>query len=100
MPIGDKLGLYKALAKGGPMTAADLAGSTGTAEHYEWLAAQAASDCVTCDAATAKVAMPPEQPMAVADEYGPALIGALGDPVAAAILDEPASFRGIQSIRR
>jgi len=42
--IGDKLGLYKAMAGAGPMTSAELAAKTGTSERYvrEWLAAQAA----------------------------------------------------------
>src|SRR5437899_2588000 len=41
--IGDRLGLYKALAAGGPMTAGELAKRTETTERYvrEWLSAQA-----------------------------------------------------------
>src|SRR3954452_3931314 len=40
--IGDELGLYRAMATGGPCTAADLGERTGTAERYvaEWLRAQ------------------------------------------------------------
>ena len=40
--IGDKLGLYKAMADGGPATSAELAKRTGTAERYvrEWLRAR------------------------------------------------------------
>ena len=42
--IGDKLGLYKAMAAAGPLTAAELAAHTGTTERYlrEWLVNQAA----------------------------------------------------------
>lgn len=42
--IGDKLGLYKAMADSKPITAAELARRTGTTERYlsEWLANQAA----------------------------------------------------------
>jgi len=42
--IGDRLGLYKGLASGGPQTSAELAKRTGTSERYvrEWLSAQAA----------------------------------------------------------
>ncbi len=42
--IGDKLGLYKALASGGPQTPAELARKTNTTERYvrEWLSNQAA----------------------------------------------------------
>ena len=51
--IGDKLGLYKAMAGAGPMTSAELAQKTGTTERYvrEWLNAQAAGGFVTYDAA-------------------------------------------------
>ena len=49
--IGDKLGLYKALDEGGPMTPAELAEKTGTAERYvrEWLSCEAAGGYVTYD---------------------------------------------------
>ena len=42
--IGDKLGLYKAMAEAGPITSEELANRTGTTERYvrEWLASQAA----------------------------------------------------------
>ena len=42
--IGDKLGLYRAMAGAGPLTPAELASRTGTAERYvrEWSSAQAA----------------------------------------------------------
>ena len=45
MLVGDKLGLYRALASNGPMDPASLARTTGTTERYirEWLSAQAAS---------------------------------------------------------
>ena len=47
--IGDRLGLYRELAAGGPYTSAELAARTGTSERYvrEWLGAQAASGWVT-----------------------------------------------------
>src|SRR5687767_12451328 len=40
--IGDRLGLYRALAEGGPATSKELAGRTGTHERYirEWLEQQ------------------------------------------------------------
>src|SRR6476646_1496504 len=46
--IGDRLGLYKAMAAAGPITSAELAEKTGTAERYvrEWLNAQAAGGFV------------------------------------------------------
>src|SRR6202162_1636518 len=72
--IGDKLGLYKALAAGGPQTAAELAKRTGTAERYirEWLSAQAAGGYVTYDPATKTFTLPNEQAFALAVEDSPA----------------------------
>jgi 2-polyprenyl-3-methyl-5-hydroxy-6-metoxy-1,4-benzoquinol methylase len=65
--IGDKLGLYRAMADAGPVTSADLAEKTGTAERYvrEWLNANAASGYVTYDSATQKYALPAEQAYAI-----------------------------------
>ena len=89
--VGDKLGLYSALAAKGPMNSAELAKATGTSERYirEWLAAQAASGYIEYDAASAKFSMLPEQAMALADEDSPVFLGAVGNMVAAAFLDEP-----------
>ena len=91
MLIGDKLGLYKALAAKGPLTAAELAQATGTGERYmrEWLAAQAASGYVDYDAVSGKFSMTPEQGMILADEDSPVFMGAVGSLVAATFLDEP-----------
>ncbi|WP_298874539.1 class I SAM-dependent methyltransferase [uncultured Bradyrhizobium sp.] len=91
MLLGDKLGLYKALAKGGPMDPATLAQTTGTSERYirEWLSAQAASGYVEYDSATGKFSMLPEQIMALADEDSPVFLGAVGSLVSATFLDEP-----------
>jgi DNA-binding IclR family transcriptional regulator len=52
--VGDKLGLYKAMAGAGWLTPAELAAKTSTAERYvrEWLNANAASGYVTYDAST------------------------------------------------
>jgi SAM-dependent methyltransferase len=74
--IGDRLGLYKAMAGSDPMTSAELATKTGTTERYvrEWLAAQAAGGFVTYDAATARYALPPEQALALADESSPVFL--------------------------
>jgi SAM-dependent methyltransferase len=75
--IGDRLGLYKAMAEHGAMTPAELAGRTKTQERYvrEWLNNQAAGGYVAYDAATKKYVLPAEQAMALADETSPAFIG-------------------------
>ena len=89
--IGDKLGLYKAMAGAGPMTSAELATRTKTTERYvrEWLSAQAAGGFVTYDAASEKFTLPPEQTMALADEQSPVFLPGFFEIVAACIKDEP-----------
>jgi SAM-dependent methyltransferase len=71
--IGEKLGLYKTLAKSGPLTPAELAEKSGTTERYvrEWLNSQAAGGYVTYDAASGRYSMTPEQAFALADEDSP-----------------------------
>jgi 2-polyprenyl-3-methyl-5-hydroxy-6-metoxy-1,4-benzoquinol methylase len=75
--IGDRLGLYKAMAASGPLTSTELATRTGTNERYvrEWLNNQAAGGYVTYDAATKCYTLPPEQAFALADETSPAFVG-------------------------
>ena len=74
--IGDKLGLYRALAAGGPQTPGELAKRTGTAERYvrEWLSAQAAGGYVTYDPGPGKFHLSEEQAFAMADENSPAFL--------------------------
>ena len=89
--VGDKLGLYKAMAGAGPLTSAELAAKTGTTERYvrEWLAAQAAGGFVTYDAASGKYTLPPEQAMALADENSPVFLPGFFQAVEAAIKGVP-----------
>jgi 2-polyprenyl-3-methyl-5-hydroxy-6-metoxy-1,4-benzoquinol methylase len=74
--IGDKLGLYKALAEGGPQSPGELAKKTATTERYikEWLCSQAAGGYVTYDASTGKFHLTEEQAFALADESSPAFL--------------------------
>jgi SAM-dependent methyltransferase len=89
--IGDKLGLYKAMADGSPVTPAVLAERTGTDERYvrEWLSSQAASGYVTYDPASEQFALPPEQALALAQDNSPVFIPGAFQLVAALIKDEP-----------
>ncbi len=74
--IGDRLGLYRAIGDGRPVTPAALAERTGTAERYvrEWLNAHAAAGYVDYDPQTGEYSMSREQAMLFADEGGPAFI--------------------------
>jgi len=70
--IGDRLGLYKALAQS-PATSTELADRTGTNERYvrEWLNNQAAGGYVQYDAGTGTYSMNDEQKLVLADPNGP-----------------------------
>jgi len=84
--LGDRLGLYRALRDGSPITPAGLAERTGTAERYvrEWLNAHAAAGYVDYYPQTGQYAMSPEQAMIFADEGGPAfIVGAFQSAVGA-----------------
>ena len=76
MVIGDRLGLYRALAANGPLTPAELAGLTGTATRYvaEWLAGQAAGGYVRYDPTSGRYWLSEEQALALADEQSPAFL--------------------------
>ncbi len=73
--IGEKLGLYKALASG-PMTPAELAAKTQTDERYlrEWLSSQAAGGYITYDEQNHKFSLSEEQAFALAQEDSPAYL--------------------------
>lgn len=89
--LGDKLGLFKALAAKGPLSPAGLARETGTAERYvrEWLSSQAATGYVTFDAATGLFSMSPEQAAVLADAESPVAMSGGFYSLAAVWADEP-----------
>ena len=74
--MGDKLGLYRALAATDGLTPAQLAERTGTAERYvcEWLNAQAAGGYVSYDPGSGRYTLPPEQTIALTDPDSPAYL--------------------------
>jgi SAM-dependent methyltransferase len=91
--VGEKLGLYKALASLGAATSNELAEKTGTNERYvrEWLAAQAASGYVNYDGETRWYWLSPEQAYALADESSPAYVpGAF--QIAASVFEDGAKI--------
>jgi SAM-dependent methyltransferase len=89
--VGDKLGLYKAMAGSGPLTSAELAAKSGTHERYvrEWLASQAAGGFVTYDPVTERYNLPAEQAMALADESSPVFLPGFFEIIEACIKDVP-----------
>ena len=89
--MGDKLGLYRALAGAGPLTPAELAERTGTAERYvrEWLNAQAAGAFIDYDPDSGRYTLPAEQAMALTDESSPAYLPGFFQIALGSVLDSP-----------
>ena len=75
--IGDRLGLFKALADGGPATSAELAARTGSNERYarEWLGGMASAGYVDYDPATGRFTLREAHVPVLAQEGGPYFFG-------------------------
>jgi 2-polyprenyl-3-methyl-5-hydroxy-6-metoxy-1,4-benzoquinol methylase len=89
--LGDKLGLYRAMAGAGALTSDELAERTGTAERYvrEWLNAQAAGGYVHYDPETGRYALPAEQAVALTDSSSPAFLPGIFQIAIGSVLDSP-----------
>jgi SAM-dependent methyltransferase len=87
--IGDRLGLYKAMAGAGPITSSTLAAKTGTHERYvrEWLGNQTAGGYVVYNPADRTYELPAEQAMVVADEDSPVFLGGAFESIASCYAD-------------
>lgn len=74
--LGNKLGLYKAMAGAGPVSAGELAARTGCSERYvlEWLNSQAAGGYVDYHAVSGTYELSPEQAMVLADDTSPVFV--------------------------
>src|SRR5690606_1592951 len=72
--LGDRVGIFKAMGDGKPLSVRELAEKTGARERYlrEWLSAQAAADYVTYHEDTDRFSLTPEQAMVFAEENSPA----------------------------
>jgi SAM-dependent methyltransferase len=77
--VGDRLGLYQAMASSGPVSSQELAAKTGLNERYvrEWLLNQTASSYVEYDPASGRYTLPAEHAMALTDTSSPAYVGGL-----------------------
>lgn len=89
--IGDKLGLFEALANNGPMTSDELASKTGTSERYirEWLSAQAASGYVDFDSEDENFFMNPEQIAVFGNRKSPVFMTGAFYAITSVYIDEP-----------
>ena len=90
MIIGEKLGLYKAMAGAGPLTSQEVAERAGAAERSvrEWLRNQAAGGYITYDPESDRYTLPDEHALALADEESPFYILGVYDSIASLYADE------------
>jgi SAM-dependent methyltransferase len=89
--IGDRLGLYKAMAGAGPMTPAQLAGATATTERYvrEWLGNAAASGYTAYDPEAGTYELTEEAAFCLADPESPVFLPGGYQLMSAMVRDEP-----------
>jgi SAM-dependent methyltransferase len=99
MLIGEKLGLYKAMAHAGPLTSQEVAERSGAAERYvrEWLGNQAAGGYVTYDPESERYTLPYEHALALADEDSPFYILGIYDSIASLYADEDQIIEAFRS---
>jgi SAM-dependent methyltransferase len=97
--IGDRLGLYRALAGAGPLTPGELAERTETSERYvrEWLNAQAAGGYVEYDADGGRYTLPPEQAVALTDPDSPAYLPGFFQIALGSVVDSPKILEAARS---
>jgi SAM-dependent methyltransferase len=97
--LGDKLGLYRALAGAGPLTSADLAERAGCAERYvrEWLGSQVAAAYVEYDPAAETYELPPEHAAVLADPDSPMLLTPAYNVPASMWIDEEQAVRAFRT---
>jgi SAM-dependent methyltransferase len=89
--MGDKLGLYRAMAGAGPLDPSEIATRAGVSERYvrEWLNAQAAGGFVEYDGASGRYTLPPEQANALTDENSPAYLPGFFQIAVGSVIDSP-----------
>jgi ubiquinone/menaquinone biosynthesis C-methylase UbiE len=96
--LGDKLGLYKAMAGAGPLSSHEVARRSGCAERYvrEWLNSQVAGGYVDYHPSSATYELGPEQATVLADDLSPSFLPYAWQIVASMWADESktlAAFR-------
>lgn len=99
--LGQKLGLYKALAGAGPSSAKEVAQRSGCAERYvrEWLNAQAAGGYLGYHPRSDTYELSPEQAMVLADEDSPVYLPHAWNVPAAMWADEPKALEAFRTGR-
>lgn len=99
--LGSKLGLYRALAGAGPLSAREVAARARCAERYvrEWLNAQAAAGYIGYHAVSDTYELSPAQAAVLADEESPFYIPHAWNVPAAMWADEPKALEAFRTGR-
>ena len=99
--LGHRLGLYAALAEGGPQTPEELAKRSGTHARYveEWLKQQSAAGYVRYDGADGRFELPPEAALVLASDQGPAFFPPAYETIAALWHDEELALESFRTGR-
>jgi SAM-dependent methyltransferase len=97
--LGDRLGIYKAMADGVGVSPAELARKTRLNERYlrEWLLNQAAGGYVEYNKDTQRFRLPPEQAMVLADEHSPVFMPGGFQVCASAFMDADKIEQGFRT---
>ena len=97
--VGDRLGLFKAMAGAGALTPEELAKKTNTHPRMirEWLAAQAAGGFVTYHPTTGSYILPDEQALALTDENSSVYIAGLYQILAGIFMDQEKIINAFQT---
>lgn len=99
--LGDKLGLYKAMAGAGPLSSEEVARRSGCAERYvrEWLHSQVAGNYLDYHAASETYELGPEQAAVLADDRSPYFLPHAWQVVASMWADETKSLEAFRTGR-
>jgi hypothetical protein len=99
--LGDKLGLYKAMAGQGPLSSTEVAKLAGCAERYvrEWLNSQAAAGYVVYHPSSETYELTPEQAMVLADEDSPLFLPPAWEVPASMWFDEEKTIEAFRTGR-
>lgn len=99
--LGDKLGLYRAMAGAGPLSSHEIAKRSGCTERYvrEWLNAQVAGGYVDYHPSSGTYELTPEQAAVLADDTSPVYLPNAWQCVASMWADEDKSLDAIRTGR-
>lgn len=97
--LGDKLGLYRAMAGAGPLSSREVASRAGCAERYvrEWLGSQVAGGYVAYHELSDTYELPPEQAYVLADPESPAFMPTAWNIPASMWADEPKALEAFRT---